>query len=365
MKQQRTTPKAKRPVAVGTGLIALDAVVSADRSLAVRYWAGGTCGNVLIALKYLGWTAQPIARLAADAATELVLSDLRRWGVSKRYVRIDADGATPVIVERITRDASGRVSHSFSWRCETCGARYPNYKPELSSVAEALAPRMRNVSVFFFDRASPAALVLARAAIEAGAVVMFEPSGIGNPILFGQAWELSHIVKYSHERLSEFPDIDRENGPRLIIETLGQAGLRYRWRRASAQFGAWSKLKAIAVTDVKDTAGSGDWCTVGILARLGATGYAGFSRATDHQVRNAIQYGQALAAWNCRFEGARGGMYSVTRRQFHDQISELLSGNKNVVPLPAEQVISPADRSVICRVCELSGSSRKTAQKKA
>ena len=29
-------------------------------NIPVRHWAGGTCGNVLIALKYLGWSAQPV-----------------------------------------------------------------------------------------------------------------------------------------------------------------------------------------------------------------------------------------------------------------------------------------------------------------
>jgi hypothetical protein len=47
----------KKPRAFGIGLIALDLVMGADRESSVRSWAGGTCGNVLSILAYLGWDA--------------------------------------------------------------------------------------------------------------------------------------------------------------------------------------------------------------------------------------------------------------------------------------------------------------------
>ncbi len=40
----------------------------------------------------------------------------------------------------------------------------------------------------------------------------------------------------------------------------------------------------------------------------------------------ALRYGQALAAWNCGFEGARDGMYSVTTAEFREQINLLYQG---------------------------------------
>lgn len=341
-----------RPLAMGTGLVALDAVASADEAVPVRYWAGGTCGNVLIALRYLDWAVQPIVRLANDRATDLLLGDLRRWKVSERFIRVEENGSTPIIVQRITRDAEGRVHHSFSWRCMDCGARYPGYKPELLSVAEAIAPKLKSVSVFFFDRVSAAAISLAKAAAESGALVMFEPSGIGNPMQFRQAWKVSHVVKYSHDRLSEFPEIDQEPNPRLLIETLGKAGLRYRWSKSGIRLGTWTESKAFQVECVKDTAGSGDWCTAGLLSKVASSGFSGFSQLTDLQVFEAIRYGQALAAWNCQFEGARGGMYAVSKSQFQKQVSELLSGSGKVIPLSATANVRTTDTSGVCKVCE-------------
>lgn len=364
-KKSVNTRRSAQPLAIGTGLVALDAVTSADPSVPVRHWAGGTCGNVLIALRYLGWKAEPIARLADDRATELLLADLRRWGVSEKFIRVEEDGSTPIIVHRITKDSNGRVNHSFSWRCTSCGARYPGYKPELLTVAETIAPRFKNVSVFFFDRVSAAAIALAKTAAANGALVAFEPSSIGNPMLFRQAWKIAHVVKYSHERLSDFPEIDLENSPRLLIETLGDVGLRYRWRSPGNRLGSWLESKSLLIDDVKDTAGSGDWCTAGLLSKVAMTGFTGFTKATDQQIADAIKFGQALAAWNCRFEGARGGMYAVSRTQFQEQIDEILLGSGKVIPVTAGAIPDMPEASGVCRACEHSASSGRRKQKRA
>ena len=353
-RKSRKRDSGVHPIAVGTGLIALDAIISANENIPVRYWAGGSCGNVLIALKYLGWSAQPVARLAEDRATELLLEDLRRWKLSERFIRTEKAGSTPIIVQKIRRDTNGGVNHSFSWRCTACGTRYPGYKPELATVAEGIASKLKNVSVFFFDRVSAAAIVLAKAAADSGALVAFEPSSIGNPILFRRAWEIAHVVKYSHERLSEFPEMDVENSPRLVIETLGEAGLRYLWRQPGKRFGAWVESKAIPIDDLKDTAGSGDWCTAGLLSKIAVTGYAGFSAASARQIRDAIRFGQALASWNCQFEGARGGMYAVSKQHFKEQIDDILDGSGNVIPVTGGFVLDSSTSSVVCRVCNLS-----------
>ena len=47
------------PVVVGTGLVALDIVINSDVHRPPQLWAGGTCGNVLTILSYLGWHAYP------------------------------------------------------------------------------------------------------------------------------------------------------------------------------------------------------------------------------------------------------------------------------------------------------------------
>jgi fructokinase len=314
------------PTVLGSGLLALDIVISEVSREPARYWAGGTCGNVLIVLSYLGWESKPVARLQAGAATQRILQDLKRWGVSDRFVDVADDGSTPVIVERITEGAGGVPRHSFSWRCPECGSQFPGFKPVLASVAEDIAREAGPPDVFFFDRATPSGVLLANSCAERGALVVFEPSSVGNPVLFRQAWEASHVVKYSHERLSELPEIGVGGGPRLQVETLGEAGLRYRKVSPSGRGGPWCELKAFQVDHIKDTAGSGDWCTAGIIDRGGREGAKGLFRLSEGDLRAAFRYGQALAAWNCGYEGARGGMYAVDQATFQKDVTRILGG---------------------------------------
>ena len=344
----------RSPLAVGTGLLALDVVVSEVKTALPRRWAGGTCGNVLIALRYLGWQAAPVARLRAGAAATRLFADLKRWGVSTDFLTLAEDGSTPVIVQRISRSPAGDPYHTFSWRCSSCGARLPGYKPVLAINAEAIVEHLGSPRVFFFDRLSRGALVLARACAERGAVVAFEPSSVGNPALFREAWEVAHVVKYSHERLQELPaDVETMRGARLQIETLGRDGLRYRTRLPGCKFRKWQKLDSLPALQVRDTSGAGDWCMAGILHRLAQEGSTKLTEATDADVRDAVRYGQALAAWTCGFEGARGGMYAVEKAEFERQVLALLGASTSQQSSDVSRhVRSQEPIACLCPSCE-------------
>ena len=56
------------PVVAGTGLVALDVVINHATGSPQKVFAGGTCGNVLTILSYLGWLSYPIARMDRDAS---------------------------------------------------------------------------------------------------------------------------------------------------------------------------------------------------------------------------------------------------------------------------------------------------------
>jgi fructokinase len=111
----------------------------------------------------------------------------------------------------------------------------------------------------------------------------------------------------------------------LEIQTLGSKGLRYRTKLPRVTSNGWKRLEACRTTDVKDTAGAGDWCTAGIIHRLGKQGFAGFKSTTVTQLQQSIRFGQALAAWTCKFEGARGGMYEVSSSSFQNEVASLMA----------------------------------------
>jgi sugar/nucleoside kinase (ribokinase family) len=338
----------KKPKVFGTGLIALDLVMGIDKKSAIRAWAGGTCGNVLLILAYLGWDAFPIARMNTDPASERVKDDMRRWGVHLDFASCSPTCHTPIVIQQIRIGRDGVPTHRFSWSCPQCGRWLPGFKAVTLSAIDVVAPKLAGTTVFFMDRLSRSTLTLAARASAKDAVVVFEPSGRSDERLFSEALELAHIVKYSDERM-RIADRAMQSGTATLVEiqTLGPRGLRYR-HRLGRKLSDWLHLDAVKAPRLADTCGSGDWCTAGILSRAAAGGQLGLRDGGADALLQALQYGQALAAWNCGFEGARGGMYALNRATFHDQIKGLLEGRPR--DLRREVELRPGP-SIPCPAC--------------
>src|SRR5436190_16874543 len=93
-----------RPTVLGTGLVALDLVIGGSPENRSRCYAGGTCGNVLTILSFLGWDAYPLARLNGDFTSNWVRDDLRRFGVHTDFLSLPPTNPAPVIIEWIGKD---------------------------------------------------------------------------------------------------------------------------------------------------------------------------------------------------------------------------------------------------------------------
>lgn len=305
----------KKSIVVGIGLIALDVVSGGSEHVnrEGRY-AGGTCGNVMTLLAFFGWDAQPVGRVAADVAGKLVFADMKRFGVGLEYLALAPMAPTPVVMQRII-NVNGQPRHVFTWACSECGARFPGYQPvTLGSIDEALKT-LPIPSVLFCDRGSPGAVRLANHCRERGSIIVFEAAGIGSPAHFRRMLELAHVLKYSHET-KKVVDLLHSHNPGtalLEIETLGASGLRYRMRTKNDL--RWHERSAFRPARLSDTAGSGDWLTAGLIDRLCKDGVQGLRAMGAGSIIKALDYAQSLSAWNCAFEGARGGMYGVTPRR--------------------------------------------------
>lgn len=323
----------ERPKIFGTGLITLDLVMGPNAESPVQSRVGGTCGNVLTALAYLGWEAFPIARMNHDPASRRVRADMKRWGVRLEFSECSPTSHTPIIVQEIRPSPDGIPTHRFSWICPRCGEWLPGFKAVTLNAVDIVAPNLPGTAVFFMDRLSPAALKLAARASSEGAVVMFELSSKVDPKLFAEVLGLAHIVKYADQRRKEVSSAMPRGSATLVeIQTLGAKGLRYRHRfdhRASS----WIHMEAVPAPLLADSCGAGDWCTAGLLAKAASRGLATFRKNGEEAIHSALRYGQALAAWNCGFEGARGGMYATSREDFDAQIDSLLKGSpKTLIP---------------------------------
>jgi fructokinase len=175
--------------------------------------------------------------------------------------------------------------------------------------------------VFFSDRVSRAAIELAKYFRKKGSLVFFEPSAAGGGKLFREMLDVCDVLKYSAQRARSFSDLLRHHKAFLEIETLGEDGLRFRTRGA---FGSWHSVPAYEVK-IKDTAGSGDWTSVGLISALFAKGRRNLDTITKRDISSSLEHGQALAALNCQFEGPRGAMYWMAKEKFLDAIARLKS----------------------------------------
>jgi fructokinase len=351
------------PEIAGTGFVALDVVINGLRPQGPRLWAGGTCGNVLAISGFLGWRSSAIARLSDDPAGQCVLDDLKRWNVDACHAQLEPKCSTPIVVQEITKTKSGIPVHRFLWTCPGCGAYYPGFRPVTIKAVRAIQPKLRDASVFFFDRVSPGILDIARYYARKGSLIFFEPSGSGDPRLFQEALRLTHVLKYSHQRVRSFADLMTKSFPPLQIETLGEDGLRYRCNLPGISSSGWRLMGSFEVPVFKDSAGSGDWCSAGIISVIGANGVEGLSSLSLDGLTRALRFGQALAAWNCGFEGARGGMYAVAKSAFKKSIAGILAGRTSRHPtmLPNNGEYKE-DLSLLCPNCELPTTNRAKTQ---
>ena len=315
-----------RPKIFGTGLIALDVVMGVDPDTPVRCWTGGTCGNVLCILAGFGWDAYPIARMNGDAASERVRRDMMRWGVHLDWTACGPVRDTPIIVQEIRRRRDGRPDHRFSWSCLRCGEWLPPFRAITMDAVDRIRPALVGVSVFFLDRLSRAALTLAADASAGGAIVVFEPSGGANSDYMAEALTLADVVKYADDRLSGIGGVmGKDSATLLEIRTMGEGGLQYR-HRLGRGVSDWMHLAPAPASGLVDTCGAGDWCTAGLIAKAAVGGREGLRGVGARGVRAALRHGQALAAWNCGFEGARGGMYAAAPEDVRKRIAGVVEG---------------------------------------
>jgi fructokinase len=316
------------PVSVGAGFLALDLLlVGKNRIRANERYAGGSCGNVLSILSHFEWSSYPVARLGMDHLAQTVLDDLKETGVNTNFVFRSATGVTPVVVVRIAERRDGTVGPRFEWRHPESGEWLPRYRPFPKRKAEEVAPELPEAGVFYFDRAEQSTLVMALTMRQKGAVVFFEPSSCKHDKLFTECLAVSDIVKYSEERIPQIPHNPISRSPRLEIQTLGQNGLRYRLKMNSTKPGEWQTVPAFHVQHFVDSTGCGDWCSAGIIHKLCQTGRSAFLQVDEATIVEALKYGQALAAVNGQYQGARGPMYHLTPGQFTQKVTSALQAN--------------------------------------
>ncbi len=291
----------KNKICVGAGLVSLDILMRGNEVHGVSYKVGGTCGNVMMILSHMGWSAYPIARLDETHYTKMLLTDMENHNVNTTFVSTN-DGTTPVIVQRNIVDKYGNPCHKFEI-LNNKGRFFLGYKSITKKQAEKIITEIDfTPSVFFFDRISPAVIRLAEHFKDKGTLIYFEPSCKVTEKGFTRCVELGDIIKFAEQRI---PDIAFTSSfqNKLFIQTLGKRGLQY-----SLCGKAWIHLDAIMNQNVIDTSGAGDWTTSAFLNGLMELDIKKISEMTSSTINQLLMDAQRLGSLSCSYEGARGMM---------------------------------------------------------
>ena len=223
---------------------------------------GGTCGNVMSILAWMGWDSRPLALLDDSPEGMRITADLKWFGCDCRHVSNTPDGGTTMLWCKHKRNPDG--SPKVSCRAGAPGGsrfpkrRFPRMRDEAPAFLEALeeAP-----SVFFFDDPAAGNRVLARGLRERGALVFFEPAKVeGNTGL--DAVKASDIIKFSDQNIPDPAFVDAFDD-KVFIQTLGPKGVRVKVGRKP-----WVVIDAVPAEKVVDTEGAGDSFTSAFLDRI-------------------------------------------------------------------------------------------------
>lgn len=277
----------------GTGFTVLDRVyadgVLSDEAL------GGSCANVLVSLAMLGHQVAPVLRLGADDTGARLVEEFVQAGAVVNFISQMDHLLSPILAEEID---TATAKHGFSFRCPITHLDLPRYEPigavELANAASALS----GCAVFYTDRLTQEILDAMRFAARSGAHVVFEPSALDEPEMFAEALRVTTVLKTSADRLSD--EIEPQTADTYLrIVTHGQKGLELR----TSTDRIW--CPAVLAPVLRDTCGSGDMVTVGLIdGLLGRSVVNGPLTLSD--IVDGVVAGQRLAAANCGFEGARG-----------------------------------------------------------
>ena len=264
---------------------------------------GGTCGNVMTMLPYLGVQTFPVAILDRSEQGYKIKSDLERYGADTRFVRNEDGGGTTLL--RSTHKTLPDGSHAMSVRVTSPGSMFPKRKQlgARNGEAEAFAESLDfTPDLFFFDDPAAGNMVLAERLRRKGCTIYFEPEKMdaGKVGSFLKRVDVSDIVKFSGEKISDvsFTDPYRD---KLFIQTLGEDGLRF-----SLKGGKWNRVAPVANDNVVDWEGAGDWTSSTIIAEFLKRGYRSVRSLTEDAVREILYVAQKVASRSVSFMGSKG-----------------------------------------------------------
>lgn len=304
----------RKPTCLGSGVFNLDTVVVREypegyqkqRKFTEKEMTeevGGTCGNVMSMLPYLGVQTFPLAILDQTEQGYKIKDTLALYGADTRFVSNREKGGTTLLRCTHRLDKEGKKEVKF--RATSPGSMFAKRK-QLSTkngeVGEFLGRLDFVPDVFFFDDPAAAHVKIAQALRQKGTLVYFEPEKIANDKLkpFLERVKCADVVKFSAERISDESWIGQFSD-KLFIRTMGEKGVAFKLRG-----GDWTIVPPVVNGNVVDWEGAGDWTTSAFIAELCKGGHLKVADLTDTIVRTALEEAQKIASKSVSFLSSKG-----------------------------------------------------------
>ena len=291
---------------IGSGIYNLDTIVVRDypewprlrpfTDNVVLEEVGGTCGNVMSILAWMGWDAKPLACLDDSPEGLKITEDLKRYGCDCRYVTNTPGGGTTLL--RCTHKKTADGEHVMSVRAGSPGgSRFPKRhflraRDEAPAFLESIdeAP-----VVFFFDDPAAGNRLIAKGLRERGSLVYFEPSKVvTNTDL--EAVAISDVIKFSNENVPDVSFVDAYKD-KVFIQSMGAKGARFKFKGEP-----WVMIEDATNESVVDTEGAGDWLSSEYINAIIGVG----KDFTYEDVRNALLTAMGWAGVSVRYMGSKG-----------------------------------------------------------
>ena len=288
-----------KPLVVCVGHAALDLIYRVDalparptkvpaQSLAIS--GGGMAANAACAIVRLGGAARQVGSIGDDIFGDLVVDELRRYGVDVAHLGRVAGASTSV--SSIVVEASGErliVNHRGS---------------ALEAAPPEVAPAFTGAQALLCDPRWPAASRAAFAAARASGIPSVLDADVADPAILAALVPLAGHVVFSEPGFARWSGHAAEapatpatlaslvgGDCALAAVTLGERGILYATKRGVA------RMPAFAV-DVVETLGAGD-------VFHGA--YA-LALAENAAIEHALLFASAAAAQKCRRAGGRAAL---------------------------------------------------------
>ena len=262
---------------------------------------GNTCGNVACILPYLGVQTFPIAHLDLSKQGLKIMDDLRIYGADVRFVENSPHGGTTLLRCTHKRDKM-TGEHTASFRATSPGSRFP--KRRYIRVRDEAPAFIKNLDfvpdIFFFDAAEAGLRYLAAELRKRGTLVYFEPESDADKKKFLKAVEVSDIIKFSHEKVSDLSFVGKYP-EKLFIRTLGAEGLEFCLGGQE-----WTKVASVPNENVVDWEGAGDWTTGQFIACLCEKDILSTERMNVENIRECLQTACETASRSVSYLSSKG-----------------------------------------------------------